>query len=241
MDFEFLYDGTKYDRLIAFDIDGVILDLFPHLRELFLDHYNHDIHPQREYDFKIPDQDVNDVNALWQLHLLTLTRNSELIPGSKLINKFLRYEELLFITSRPEESLLYTRRHLESLLGHGSFNICCTNLLSKVDAVKKYKPQFFVDDRFQTIREVSFMVECGMLFNQDWNMGRQLGNNEERVLDMQGVIEHIIFIYYQKTCPNFCESGGEYYCKKTHEEWWECSIHKCDSWHFVKDLYFDQF
>ncbi len=183
-----------YNNLIAFDLDGVIINIFPEFRKLFLKYFHHDIVPQKKFDFNIPKKIANqlEVKRLWQSHLKEMTYNSNLIQGSLEINRFQKYGKLIFITARPEGTQGYLREYLNGKLGHDNFEIVIDNSRSKLDSIKKYNLNYFVDDRFRTCLEIAPYVGKVLLFDRMWNQRRESRiKNIKRVYTMDDVINHI--------------------------------------------------
>ncbi len=181
-----------YNKLIAFDLDGVIINSYPQFRKLFLKYFDFDITPQKTFDFNIPKHLANklEVNRLWRSHLEEITLNSNIIPDSILVNRFLKHGRLFFITARPESCMGYLKKYLRGKLRHDQFDIIMDNSDGKLDTIKKYKLKFFVDDRFSTCVKVSPYVENVFLFNQTWNRNREIiPKNMTRVYSMCDVID----------------------------------------------------
>ncbi len=233
-----------YDRLLSCDIDGVILDIYPHLKNLVNKEWGVEIKNQNKYTIEVEGHTTEEVNELFGKHINKITYNCMLCEGAGEIIKFSNYEKLNFITVRPNHSITSTYDRIEGLLGR-SVNISFVNG-SKIEVVNKYNPRYFIEDRFLYANDIAenTNVEEVFLIDREWNRNRVPHTKVTRVKNIKEVIERIIFNNFKDNCPNRRESfpkdlyKNAYHCKSSGVS---CVMSNCSSYYFVKGLYYNNF
>jgi len=181
---------------IAFDLDGVVIDIFPQMRQLFIDEWGHDVVPHKQFNFMIPGKSSAEVKALWYHSLETLTVTSKPLGNSI---RHLRWffmqtgEPVCFITARNDRLRECTYDWLLTHLGDTQFEVNHIGDSDKAGFIKEFGIKYFVDDRFRNINQIAPHVETAFLFNQTWNHGRlMMHNNVKRVNCLGDVAKYFI-------------------------------------------------
>jgi len=180
---------------IAFDLDGVVIDTFSLLRQLFIDHWSHDINPHKRFEFTVPGRTEEEVSNLWYNNLEDITYNSLPLNNSILYLTQIYNNKLplVFITARNKKKLTdCTEAWLAKYLGDIPFKVFYIKDKYKVKVLKALKIQYFVDDRFRTVNQVAPHIKKAYLFNHSWNLGRRAKHpNIERITSLGKIVDDL--------------------------------------------------
>ena len=181
---------------IAFDLDGVVINTFPLLRQLFIDHWSHDITPHKQFEFTIPGKTKEETNNLWFNNLEDITYNSPPLDNSILyltqiysINRL----PLIFITARAKKQLKRcTKTWLKKYLGDIPFKVIHIKGKYKIKVLKTLGIKYFVDDRFRTINQITPHIVKAYLYDQSWNTGRRAKHpNIKRIKSLKEIVDNL--------------------------------------------------
>ena len=183
--------------LLGSDIDGVIIDIVSVMRERFLDLYGYDLSYELISDYKIEectgltDKQVQFVvdESLYKVDLPVYA------DAEFYMNKYMKTEDVIFITSRNRRHSNETFLNLAKYFPLDKFRILFEGIFTKASFVRRLKLDFFVEDRVDTVIDIAGNnSECEVLlmdrpWNKDWD--ETLWNNVTRVKGWKEIIETI--------------------------------------------------
>lgn len=183
--------------LLGSDIDGVIIDIVSVMRERFLDLYGYDLSYELISDYKIEectgltDKQVQFVvdESLYKVDLPVYA------DAEFYMNKYMKTEDVIFITSRNRRHSNETFLNLAKYFPLDKFRILFEGIFTKASFVRRLKLDFFVEDRVDTVIDIAGNnPNCAVLimdrpWNKDWD--ETLWNNVTRVKGWKEIIETI--------------------------------------------------
>ena len=184
--------------LLGSDIDGVIIDIVSVMRERFLDLYGYDLSYELISDYKIEectgltDKQVQFVvdESLYKVDLPVYA------DAEFYMNKYMKTEDVIFITSRNRRHSNETFLNLAKYFPLDKFRILFEGIFTKASFVRRLKLDFFVEDRVDTVIDIAGNnPNCAVLimdrpWNKDWDESRDY-DNVTRVKGWKEIIETI--------------------------------------------------
>ena len=184
--------------LLGSDIDGVIIDIVSVMRERFLDLYGYDLSYELISDYKIEectgltDKQVQFVvdESLYKVDLPVYA------DAEFYMNKYMKTEDVIFITSRNRRHSNETFLNLAKYFPLDKFRILFEGIFTKASFVRRLKLDFFVEDRVDTVIDIAGNnPNCTVLimdrpWNKDWDESRDY-DNVTRVKGWKEIIETI--------------------------------------------------
>ena len=184
--------------LLGSDIYGVIIDIVSVMRERFLDLYGYDLSYELISDYKIEectgltDKQVQFVvdESLYKVDLPVYA------DAEFYMNKYMKTEDVIFITSRNRRHSNETFLNLAKYFPLDKFRILFEGIFTKASFVRRLKLDFFVEDRVDTVIDIAGNnPECAVLimdrpWNKDWDESRDY-DNVTRVKGWKEIIETI--------------------------------------------------
>ncbi|KLU59901.1 5' nucleotidase, deoxy (pyrimidine), cytosolic type C protein (NT5C) [Peptococcaceae bacterium CEB3] len=159
---------------IGVDIDGVVSDSYPAWLQELNRHYGKNITVLEDYEmhlvFDVPWDDMNDFFVENVDRLLSMPRP---VPGAKEGIERLRREghEVIFVTARRPEEEKVTLKWLEKYeIPHET--VLFSGFKSKVDLVKQWKLEAFVEDHLANALGISAFGVPVFLLATTYNRGK---------------------------------------------------------------------
>lgn len=179
------------NKIIALDIDGVIVDLVQAMLPLLSDACGRPVRHEdiTQYDIGKSLHIEHLMNNIWKrVHDDNLWLSAPPISGALNGLKQLGDYRLVFVTGRPEET---TRGFTERWLDANKIQYEQLYFASGSKQVSDLDCIAFIDDHLDHIREAAEAGVRTLLFNQPWNQTFQLPANCRRVHDWKQVIDEL--------------------------------------------------
>ena len=184
--------------LLGSDIDGVIIDIVSVMRERFLDLYGYDLSYELISDYKIEEcTDLTDKQVQFVVDESLYKVDLPVYADAEFyMNKYMKTEDVIFITSRNRRHSNETFLNLAKYFPLDKFRILFEGIFTKASFVRRLKLDFFVEDRVDTVIDIAGNnPECAVLimdrpWNKDWDESRDY-DNVTRVKGWKEIIETI--------------------------------------------------
>ena len=181
---------------IAFDLDSVVIDTYPILRNCIYKKYGYDIiHTMDKFKINVPN--IEPYNMEYEIN--NIIANNPPAPIQSSVD-FINYSDvcdgqnkIIFITARPKYIEKETIDWLDTYINR-DYEVYFEPKKSKI--IQKLNIDYFVDDRFKYIVDVSPHLRYGFLFNQPWNENKEILTTD-----------NIIRIFDLKDLENFIKCG----------------------------------
>lgn len=177
--------------MIATDLDGVILNVYPALREGLLFHYGYDIYPTEQHKIEVPGIKRNDVVGCIRGILERFTPHMHPYPETnqalECIHK-LTDEPIVIITARDVSLYDVTMEWCMSNLTVPVKLYCHP---TKLELLCELDILCWVDDRLREANRMCDHMMDTFLINRSWNMGRQVKPRVTRVESLLGVVPYL--------------------------------------------------
>ncbi len=165
---------------IAFDLDGVVINLEPHLTAAIEEWYGKGsiVHAApRLFTFSVPEVSHKNLGRVVVKVVKERTPIAEPIPGSiEALHEIYEITKapIVFMTARSGRAVeMVTRDWLDRHLSV-PYEIHFIPDKDKGGLLAEKKIDLFVDDRFKTIHSVAPNVRLAFLFDQPWNRDRAI-------------------------------------------------------------------
>lgn len=190
---------------IGIDIDGVVSDSYPAWLEELNRHYGKNITVLEDYEihlvFDVPWDDMNDFFVENVDHLLSMPKP---VPGAKegIENLCREGHEVVYITARRPEEEQITREWLTKF-GIPHDTVLFSGFKSKVDLVKQWKMDAFIEDHLANAQGISAAGIPVFLLTTSYNQG-ELPAKVIRCKDwgeIQESLRHLAVLQQTRPCP----------------------------------------
>ena len=159
---------------IAFDIDGVVADLFPLISHFMRERYSVIHSPNMQTSFSFEETTglkSNEINTCIDSAIMNYMSYKPYYGAIPFLKKYCKYSKrpLLFITSRSnrQEIARATQDWLHLYLKRTPFHVHFSN--NKIEACKEMEIDTFVEDRAQTAKEMACAGISIILMDRPWN------------------------------------------------------------------------
>jgi len=182
--------------MIAFDLDGVIVDTYEVMRKRLLEKFgvNFPKETHTSFNFDIPDVDPKEIQKCIDDIMVHDTISAKPLGNSIEVLKKIYYDynlPIVIITARPHISKDNTVAWLKRYLEDTPFKLFVTQNGKKNFYIAVNNIRFFVDDRYKTCHEVSPIVEKVFLFDSPWNQRTIKEKNIIRIKKLNEVFKYI--------------------------------------------------
>jgi uncharacterized HAD superfamily protein len=192
--------GIKPKNVIGFDIDGVLANSFPIIREGILNLYNIDINAADMYVYDLPEIGVSHDELLTSIN--KIIKDKEILPYPGVVDVIQRLynildDEILIVSSRPNYIYQETQNWFSKWFPEVRFNIIFSD--EKEEPILDNKCMVFVEDNIDNANKISKCIPLVYLMNRSWNSGPTEWN-VYRETEYTPIIEnYIIYATKQKT------------------------------------------
>ena len=166
----YIDDNSK----IGFDIDDVICDMLPVIRQFLSDYFSCEVEIPTSWNYKIPGVTPEEITEAWVGNLPSLiTKCKPLDNNIGALTWFSEhFGELQFITARHDECKQATEKWLDRWLFGCNYRVYYTSNQCKIQTIKDLNLSIYVDDRYKTINDVAPIVDLAILIDKPWNRNR---------------------------------------------------------------------
>jgi uncharacterized HAD superfamily protein len=182
---------------IGVDIDGVISDSYPVWLGELNRHYGKNITVLKDYEMHLVfDVPWDDMNNFFVKNVERLFDLPQPVKGAKEgIESLIKAgHEVIYVTARSQEEDKMTFRWMEKN-GIPHEHILFTGFKSKVDLVKQWKLELFIEDYMVNAKAIAELEIPVLLLDTSYNQG-ELPKGVIRCDDWKGILEEI-----QKVLP----------------------------------------
>lgn len=181
--------------MIAFDIDGVVADIFSPLRKAVLRDFDYDLCGNSPiYDLRIPTLRKGHTTRYVVDFLNSNCLNIPAVDGcAECVQTVHRIsgKPVLFVTARWPSIYEPTVSWLSNELHGVPFHVVLKSSKEKALFLHSIGYSALVEDRYRTATQASELLDTVYLVDQEWNRGRPLPENVCRVSDLKDLSQKL--------------------------------------------------
>jgi uncharacterized HAD superfamily protein len=171
---------------IAFDLDGVLIDVMPIIERYLWDLYGQDGITLDNGKFKIETVGKLSNNKIWKAIKLMYKDVDAVMPefGAIVLLDMLRDHKTKVVTARPEQYRDDTQAVIDRLFPGVSIELCMAPGAQKINHLEGI--QFFVEDRRRNACQLAKLGKSVFLVNRPYNW---MDKDPEGVIRINGLYE----------------------------------------------------